>query len=180
MISAAPVKTAAIGLSKGELSKVAPIKVAAKQPPTETHLEPIAIVSMGCVLPGAKRSRASVAQSARRTSGIVDLRTLDPLLDGDLIGGTQTGVLGDKSYSALAGYAADVAWQKEFPFTKSEFEQFSKAQRLLAEALRQARLAGGDPQSEPRRSASSAPRPTALPSMTTRCLPPVHAIRSTG
>jgi 3-oxoacyl-(acyl-carrier-protein) synthase/NAD(P)-dependent dehydrogenase (short-subunit alcohol dehydrogenase family) len=125
-------------------------KSAPNKPAVEQRLEPIAIVSMGCVLPGAKDPEHLWRNLLDGTSGIVDLRTLDPMLDGDLIAGAQTAVVGDKSYSALAGYAADVAWQKELPFTEREFDQFTKAQRLLAEALRQGRLSDGDPNSEPR------------------------------
>ncbi|HEX3860338.1 MAG TPA: SDR family NAD(P)-dependent oxidoreductase [Stellaceae bacterium] len=115
---------------------------AAREP---AALEPIAIVSMGCVLPGADDPDHLWRNLLDGTSGILDLRTLDKQLEDDLIGGTQAAVRGDKSYSALAGYAADIAWRAEFPFGTDEFDGFSKAQRLLVEALRQAKLAGGDP-----------------------------------
>ena len=110
----------------------------------DKRLEPIAIVSMGAVLPGAKDIEAFWSNLIDGTSGIVDLRTLDPVVGADLIGGAQTAVIADKSYSALAGYAADVPWRQEYPFTTGAFAAMSKAQRLLAEALRQARLPGSD------------------------------------
>src|SRR6185312_15624527 len=110
----------------------------------DKRLEPIAIVSMGAVLPGAKDIEAFWSNLIDGTSGIVDLRTLDPVVGADLIGGAQTAVIADKSYSALAGYAADVPWRQEYPFTTGAFAAMSKAQRLLAEALRQAKLPGSD------------------------------------
>ncbi|MGE5150753.1 MAG: beta-ketoacyl synthase N-terminal-like domain-containing protein, partial [Rhodospirillaceae bacterium] len=124
--------------------------LAAPQTPAaiEKRLEPIAIVSMGAVLPGAKDIEAFWGNLIDGTSGIVDLRTLDPVVGADLIGGAQTAVIADKSYSALAGYAADVPWRQDYPFTTGAFAAMSKAQRLLAEALRQARLPGGDKQAD--------------------------------
>jgi len=145
VLSPAPIEK-----SLSEPARQQPHELTAQNPVTAPRLEPIAIVSMGCVLPGANDPDHLWRNLLDGTSGIVDLRTLDPMLDGDLIGGTQTAVIGDKSYSALAGYAADVEWRAEFPFAENEFERFSKAQRLLAEALRQAKLPNSDTKSEPR------------------------------
>jgi acyl transferase domain-containing protein/acyl-CoA thioesterase FadM len=98
----------------------------------------IAIVSMGCVLPGANDAAHLWRNLLEGVSGIVDLRTIDPMLERDLMGGAQTAIQADKTYTMLTGRADDVVWRAEFPFTQEAFAGLSKAQRLLAEALRQA------------------------------------------
>jgi acyl transferase domain-containing protein/acyl-CoA thioesterase FadM len=98
----------------------------------------IVIVSMGCVLPGANDPAHLWRNLLDGVGGIVDLRTIDPTLESDLMGGAQTAIQADKTYTMLTGLAEDVVWRAEFPFTQEAFAGLSKAQRLLAEALRQA------------------------------------------
>ncbi|RXZ38199.1 SDR family NAD(P)-dependent oxidoreductase [Oxalobacteraceae bacterium CAVE-383] len=111
---------------------------AALTDPAESAGEAIAIVSMGCVVPGADDAAQLWRNLLEGVSGIVDLRSVDPMLEHDLMGGAQTAIEPDKTYTMLTGMANDVAWRAEFPFPQQTFEGMSKAQRLLAEALRQA------------------------------------------
>jgi acyl transferase domain-containing protein/acyl-CoA thioesterase FadM len=131
--------TAAAAMTAQNAAAAMPVAAIQTQPENNdnNNANDIAIISMGCVVPGANDPDHLWRNVLDGVSGIVDLRSIDPMLEQDLMGGAQTAIQADKTYTMLTGMARDVAWNAAFPFTRETFEGMSKAQRLLAEALRQ-------------------------------------------
>jgi len=101
---------------------------------TTVALVPVAIVAMGAVLPGAENPQALWRNMLEGVSGISHLRTLFPEIEADF--GCDA-IIPDKSYSLLSGIVPSVPFPDGAPYSRSEFDGLSKAQRLLVAALRQ-------------------------------------------
>lgn len=112
----------------------------------ETPLaEPVAIVGMGCVLPGAENVAALWHNLLAGVSGIVDLGQLDPDLRQDFHAAGD--IKPDKTYSLLVGAvpALDPAVTSRLPYAPSELSALSLPEVLLGVALSEALAARQDP-----------------------------------
>src|SRR6185436_13514216 len=116
------------------------------EPAPEPCLQmPIAVVSMGCVLPGAADADEFWRHVLEGVSGIVDLAELDPDLGRDFVAARGGGeIVPDKSYTMLIGAIRQVAWDAPRLsgfYDEPAFAALTRGQKLLASALGQA-LAG--------------------------------------
>ncbi|BBM87372.1 type I polyketide synthase [Candidatus Uabimicrobium amorphum] len=89
---------------------------------------PIAVVSMGCVVPGANNVGEFWHNTRYGVSGIIDARKQDQLLERDFM--SENGIAPDKTYSLLTGVVQNFKGAKQYA-------HLSKAERFLAEALQQ-------------------------------------------
>ncbi len=114
-------------------------------PATDKAVEmPIAIVSMGSILPGAKNPEEYWNNLIAGKSGIVNLTELDPNAEKDFMAGHVRGMdielVPDKSYSLLNGTIIKIEYEahllKDF-YSKKEFDQLTRGQRMLALSLAQ-------------------------------------------
>lgn len=108
---------------------------------------PIAIVSMGSVLPGAKSPQEFWRNILEGRSGISDAGELRPDMVEDFL--SQGDVVPDKTYTLLGGFVRNFELDiKALPYDDREFPRLSSAQRFLASAMSQclAGLAGGIPE----------------------------------
>jgi acyl transferase domain-containing protein/NAD(P)-dependent dehydrogenase (short-subunit alcohol dehydrogenase family) len=109
----------------------------------ESYEMPVAIVSMGCVLPGANNPEQYWRNVLKGTSGIVNLADVEPAAARDyLVGGGdgQVTVVPDKTYTLLHGSIVEVSYDSELlseVYHEQQFNELSKGQRLLALATAQ-------------------------------------------
>jgi acyl transferase domain-containing protein/NAD(P)-dependent dehydrogenase (short-subunit alcohol dehydrogenase family) len=105
---------------------------------------PIAVVAMGCVLPGAADADEFWRHVLEGVSGIVDLAELDPDLGRDFVagrGGGEIEIVPDKSYTMLSGAIRQVAYDAPRLagfYDAPAFAALTRGQQLLACALGQA------------------------------------------
>lgn len=119
---------------------------------------PIAIVSMGCVLPGAGNAEAYWQNVVEGTSGIVNLADAEPTAARDFLIGDGAGgvtIAPDKTYTLLHGSIVDVPYDAALlsgACSEAEFKNWTKGQRLLAVAAMQgvAKLASARPSASDR------------------------------
>jgi acyl transferase domain-containing protein/NAD(P)-dependent dehydrogenase (short-subunit alcohol dehydrogenase family) len=111
--------------------------------PTEQCDEvPIAIVSIGCVLPAAKDPNEYWSNILNGVSGISRLTDNDPAAAQDFLvgnGDSQT-VVPDKSYTLLHGSIFNIPYDATLlgnAYTREEFSNLTNGQKLLALALAQ-------------------------------------------
>jgi acyl transferase domain-containing protein/NAD(P)-dependent dehydrogenase (short-subunit alcohol dehydrogenase family) len=106
--------------------------------------DPIAIVSMGCVLPGAHNPEQYWNNILTGVSGIADLRLEDETFARDFLagtGGSDPKIVSDKTYTLLSGSAGRVSYDAALlsgSYTESEFNRLTRAEKLLALAGAQA------------------------------------------
>ncbi|MBD2731585.1 SDR family NAD(P)-dependent oxidoreductase [Nostoc sp. FACHB-892] len=96
---------------------------------------PIAIVSMGCLLPGADSPEEYWQNIQDGVSGIVDLGLIDPFLVPDFM--SDGSVIAEKTYTLLSGRINQVEYEKGIPYSLEEFNKLTRGQQLLAKALAQ-------------------------------------------
>jgi acyl transferase domain-containing protein/NAD(P)-dependent dehydrogenase (short-subunit alcohol dehydrogenase family)/acyl-CoA thioesterase FadM len=96
---------------------------------------PIAIVSMGCLLPGADSPQAYWRNIQDGVTGIVDLGLIDPSLVPDFM--SDGSVIPEKTYTLLSGRINQVEYEKGIPYSLEEFNNLTRGQQLLAKALAQ-------------------------------------------
>ena len=112
------------------------------------NADPIAIVSMGCVLPGAHNPEQYWNNVLTGVSGIADLGIEDPTAVRDFLagtGGSEPKIVSDKTYTLLSGSAGKVTWDPKLLariYTEAEFNGLTRAEKLLALAAAQALQAG--------------------------------------
>jgi acyl transferase domain-containing protein len=95
---------------------------------------PIAIVGMGCVLPGARNPDEFWRNILEGISGITQLGLDDPRYD-DFV--ALDDVVPDKTYSLLSGSVGTIEHDPRVPYTREEFFALSRAQQLLTLAVTQ-------------------------------------------
>ncbi|QDE90373.1 polyketide synthase [Myxococcus xanthus] len=96
----------------------------------------IAVVSLGCILPGGAKDPETYWQNIRKgISGIVDQGLLQPELLTDFAGPAGTP---DRTYTLLTGYVRDEDLVPPPGFDPARFQQYVREQKLLAIALSQA------------------------------------------
>ncbi|MDB4890170.1 MAG: hypothetical protein JWL61_2025 [Gemmatimonadetes bacterium] len=113
-----------------------PAESAAKGPTVSLRDDgpiPVAIVSLGCVLPAARDADELWSNIGSGVSGIGDLSILDPMMSADFQSAGD--VVPDKAYSLLAGIVRSIERDPRLPYSADEFQALTRAQRLLANAL---------------------------------------------
>jgi acyl transferase domain-containing protein/NAD(P)-dependent dehydrogenase (short-subunit alcohol dehydrogenase family) len=106
--------------------------------------DPIAIVSMGCVLPGAHNPEQYWNNILTGVSGIADLGLEDETFARDYLagtGGSDPKIVSDKTYTLLSGSAGNVSYDAALlsgSYTESQFNSLTRAEKLLALAGAQA------------------------------------------
>ncbi|HZI49920.1 MAG TPA: beta-ketoacyl synthase N-terminal-like domain-containing protein, partial [Pyrinomonadaceae bacterium] len=107
---------------------------------TET---PIAIVSLGCVLPGAYDPEQYWSNILNGISGITNLADVDPAAANDFLAGIerpQVRIVPDKTYTLLHGSIVNVPYDPALlssAYSKEQFDALTIGQRLFALALAQ-------------------------------------------
>lgn len=96
---------------------------------------PIAIVSMGCLLPEAENPEQYWENILAGVNGIIDLGIDDPLLVSDFK--CSKPVVPDKTYTLLSGKVPGVTYDESLPYSLEEFASLTRGQKLLAKALAQ-------------------------------------------
>ncbi len=105
---------------------------------------PIAIVSLGCVLPGARDPEQYWSNILSGVSGISNLADTDPSAAVDFLAqsnGDQIKVVPDKTYTLLHGSIPSVLYDAVLlsrAYTEDQFESLTKGQKILALAVAQA------------------------------------------
>ncbi len=105
---------------------------------------PLAIVSMGCVLPGSGNPETYWRQICDGVSGVVDLAEVDPDAGRDFVAGSDRAIVSDKTYTLLNGAIRETPYDAALlgaVYSEEEFEALTKGQKLLALATAQS-LAG--------------------------------------
>ncbi|NVI97158.1 SDR family NAD(P)-dependent oxidoreductase [Myxococcus sp. AM009] len=96
----------------------------------------IAVVSLGCILPGGAKDPETYWQNIRKgISGIVDQGLLKPELVTDFAGPAGTP---DRTYTLLSGCVRDEDLVPPPGFDSARFQRYVREQKLLAIALSQA------------------------------------------
>ena len=104
---------------------------------------PVAIVSMGCVLPGAYDPEQYWSNILNGVSGISNLADIDPAASHDFLAGNdgdQIKIIPDKTYTLLHGSIINVPYDAALfstAYTKEQFDGLTKGQKLLALAVAQ-------------------------------------------
>jgi acyl transferase domain-containing protein/NAD(P)-dependent dehydrogenase (short-subunit alcohol dehydrogenase family) len=104
---------------------------------------PIAIVSMGCVLPGADDAEQYWSNILSGVSGISNLADTDPSAAQDFVAGSdgaQIKIVPDKTYTLLHGGISSVPYDAALlssAYTQEQFENLTRGQKLLALAVAQ-------------------------------------------
>ena len=119
------------------------------EPVVDEHLahEPIAIVSMGCVLPAARDPEEYWDHIMKGVTGIVDPSHDDPTLATDFLAGRNGEdftIVPDKSYTLLYGSVGTIVYDARLlssVIDEARFARLSRAEKLLALAAAQS-LAG--------------------------------------
>jgi acyl transferase domain-containing protein/NAD(P)-dependent dehydrogenase (short-subunit alcohol dehydrogenase family) len=132
----------------GTVKKVG-VQLNGKKPPEneaeahESSAMPIAIVSMGCVLPGAGNPEQYWQNVLEGRSGIVNLADVEPEAARDYLVGEGDGrvtIAPDKTYTLLHGSIVDVPYDAALltgVYQEPEFRALSKGQQLFALAVAQ-------------------------------------------
>ena len=106
--------------------------------------DPVAIVAMGCVLPGAQSPEQYWSNILEGVSGITDLGDGDPTAALDFLGGSarpDQKIVSDKTYTLLSGSAGTIVYDAALlssSYSKAQFERLTQAEKLLAMASAQA------------------------------------------
>lgn len=103
---------------------------------------PVAIVSMGCVLPGAEDpdNYWELIQAGR--SGIIDLAAFDPNAKRDFVAGSPTDLVSDKTYTLLNGAIRHLPYDPTLlahAYDAESFARLTRGQQILALATAQTR-----------------------------------------
>ena len=107
---------------------------------TET---PVAIVSLGCVLPGALDPEQYWSNILNGVSGITNLADVDPAAASDFLAGTegpQVRIVPDKTYTLLHGGIVNVPYDAallSLAYSKEQFDALTIGQKIFALALAQ-------------------------------------------
>ena len=112
--------------------------------PGPCDADPVAIVAMGCVLPGAQNPEQYWGNILSGVSGIADLGDQDPTAAPDFLGGSarpDQKIVSDKTYTLLSGSAGTIVYDPALlssAYSKAQFERLTRAEKLLAMASAQA------------------------------------------
>jgi len=106
--------------------------------------DPVAIVAMGCVLPGAQNPEQYWSNILAGFSGITDLGEDDATAALDFLGGSagpEQKIVSDKTYTLLSGSAGTILYDAALlssSYSREQFERLTRAEKLLAMASAQA------------------------------------------
>ena len=120
--------------------KHVPQEVLAREECAET---PIAIVSMGCVLPGALDPEQYWSNILNGVSGISNLADVDPTTGEDFLvkpDGDAVKIVPDKTYTLLHGSIVQIPYDAALlatAYSEAEFDALTKGQKILALAVAQ-------------------------------------------
>ncbi|HTQ79373.1 MAG TPA: beta-ketoacyl synthase N-terminal-like domain-containing protein, partial [Thermoanaerobaculia bacterium] len=120
------------------LSSPEPAAEPAEPAPEPCPQVPIAVVGMGCVLPGAADPATLWRHVLSGVSGIVDLAEIDPDLSRDFLAGSAEGeIVPDKTYTLLNGAIRHIAYDPRLAgrYDPEAFAALTRGQKLLASAL---------------------------------------------
>lgn len=109
----------------------------------ECAATPIAVVSMGCVLPGATDPEHYWSNILNGVSGITNLADIDPTAAEDFLvthDGDAIKIVPDKTYTLLHGSIVNIPYDAALlskAYTKEQFDLLTKGQKILALAVAQ-------------------------------------------
>lgn len=130
------IRTERISKPAKEVVQPGPLNSSTKSESAPSIDMPIAIVSMGCVLPGATDPDEYWRNLKDGISGIVDWKEIYPEMVHDFL--SKSDLTLDKTYSSLAGLVQKLNYDIDrLPFSEEEFTKLSKAQQFLAVSLSQ-------------------------------------------
>lgn len=118
-------------------------KPAVEYPREESTETPIAIVSLGCVLPGAHDPEQYWSNILNGVSGITNIAEVDPASAHDFLAGvegSQVKVIPDKTYTLLHGSIVNVPYDPTLlshAYSKEEFDGLTNGQKICALAVAQ-------------------------------------------
>ncbi|HEX8028846.1 MAG TPA: beta-ketoacyl synthase N-terminal-like domain-containing protein, partial [Vicinamibacterales bacterium] len=142
-VAAIPTSPPAPPVRVASVAPVAPVAPAAPvAPDAPAPTEPIAIIGMGCVLPGGADSPEQYWRNITTgVSGIVDLADSVPHARHDFVGGDAAKIVSDKTYTLLNGSVVKVRYDAALlagRYSEEEFSFLTKGQQMLAIAIAQA------------------------------------------
>ena len=138
-----PPDTSALGALSDAISLDRPASGDVKYPVEECAEIPIAIVAMGCVLPGSKNPEHYWKNIEQGISGIVNMAERDPAMASDFLVGGGKGevkIAPDKTYTLLHGSVGRIEYDAHLlraHCDESSFNQLTRGDKLLALALAQ-------------------------------------------
>ncbi|HEY0097598.1 MAG TPA: SDR family NAD(P)-dependent oxidoreductase [Pyrinomonadaceae bacterium] len=109
----------------------------------ECAATPIAVVSLGCVLPGANDPEQYWSNILNGVSGITNLADIDPTAAEDFLltnEGDGIKVVPDKTYTLLHGSIVDIPYDAALlskAYSREQFDVLTKGQKILALAVAQ-------------------------------------------
>lgn len=138
-----PVPTPTVVSTPKPVPAKQPVPVVQKPQEETCPRVPIAVVSLGAVLPGSKDAKEFWQNLNQGVSGVVDMTDTDPHAGHDFVAGGPDAngtvkIIPDKTYTLLNGTVLKFKYNPDLlegVYSKKEFKRLTKGQKLLALAL---------------------------------------------